>query len=142
MVEIYTNTGSGVATPVNTSITFNNIKYKIGCTNRNVTTPTNTVALTAPGVYNVSVNVVLANNTSATAITGIQLFNNGVADPSALANATLTASNAEVETLTINTLVRVRPNCPAVDNVANLQVRVMGVNATVYFANMVVTKVA
>ena len=97
----------------------------------------NAVRLLKRGLYQVSVNVDVAP-TAAGDIT-IQLLNNSVVVPGAL--ATVTGAAGDTYSLAFTSLVRVLPSCCAIDNTGSLQVQVTAAG-TVSNANIVVVKLA
>lgn len=151
MLQLYSSSGAGVSTPVNSNIVFNNKTIQTGCT-ANANTPTNTITLNKSGLYMVEFNGIISGVAAPAAaevtevptvadFVGVQMFNNGNAVPEALTGAT-SAEATDVEAVSFQTLVRVRPGCCSVDNTARLTFKVVGNNANVYFANVVVTKLA
>ena len=97
----------------------------------------NAVRLLKRGLYQVSVNVDVAP--TAAGEIAIQLLNNGVAVPGAL--ATVTGVAATTDNLAFTALVRVLPSCCAIDNTGSLQVQITAAG-TVSNANIVVVKLA
>lgn len=97
----------------------------------------NTVRLLKRGLYQVSVNVDVAP--TAAGEIAIQLLNNGVAVPGAL--ATVTGVAATTANLTFTALVRVLLSCCTIDNTGSLQVQITAAG-TVSNANIVVVKEA
>jgi hypothetical protein len=97
----------------------------------------NTVRIGKRGLYMVAVNVDLTP--TAAGDIAIQLLNNGVAVPGAL--ATVTGAAGDTYSLAFTALVRVLPSCCAIDNTSNLQVQVTAAG-TVTNANIVVVKEA
>lgn len=86
-------------------------------------------------------NAVVSNDNAINELISVIMENNGVAVNSAQACAT-SESITDIENIEFTALVRVRPSCCSVDNTARLQFKVTGSNALVYFANVVVTKIA
>lgn len=151
MLQLYSSSETGVSTPVNSNIVFNNKTIQTGCT-ANANTPTNTITLNKSGLYMVEFNGIISGVAAPAAVelsevptvadfVGVQMFNNGNAVPEALTGATSSAETA-VEAVSFQTLVRVRPGCCSVDNTARLTFKIVGNDANVYFANVVVTKLA
>ena len=97
----------------------------------------NAIRLLKRGLYQVSVNVDVAP-TAAGAI-AIQLLNNGVAVPGAL--ATVTGVVATTNNLAFTALVQILPSCCAIDNTGSLQVQITAAG-TVSNANIVVVRMA
>lgn len=150
MLQLYSSSATGVSTPVDSNIVFDNKAIQTGCT-AVANTPTNTVTLNKSGLYMVEFNGIIsgiaASEVEAAVIptvanfVGVQMFNNGNAVPEALTGATSSA-DTDVNAVSFQTLVRVRPGCCSVDNTTRLTFKVVGNNANVYFANVVVTKLA
>ena len=149
MLQLYLSSAKGVSTPVDSNIVFDNKSIQTGCT-AVANTPTNTITLNKSGLYMVEFNGIISGIAAAEAeaaviptvadFVGVQMFNNGIAVPEALTGATSAAT--DVNAISFQTLVRVRPGCCSVDNTARLTFKVVGNNANVYFANVVVTKLA
>lgn len=140
MLEIYTENTRGIATSVDEAITFNNRVLQTGCT-ATVNTPANTVRLNKAGFYSVHIDAVIANNTAEEGLVGIQLYNNNDEVSNAYTAQTSTG-NTNLVSVGFDTIVQVRPSCSVIDNTANLQFRVANNNAMIYFASVVVTKIA
>ena len=152
MLQLYSSSATGVSTPVDSNIVFNNKTLQTGCT-AVANTPTNTITLNKSGLYMVEFNGIISGIAAAEAeaeasviptvanFVGVQMFNNGNAVPEAVTGAT-SAADTDVNAVSFQTLVRVRPGCCSVDNTARLTFKVVGNNANVYFANVVVTKLA
>lgn len=140
MLEIYMESSNGVAVDVNNAIVFNNKVLQTGCT-ATANTPANTVRLNKAGFYSVHIDAVIANNTAESGLVGIQLYNNNDEVTNAYTAHTSTG-NTNLVSVGFDTIVQVRPSCSVIDNTANLQFKVVDNNAMVYFANVVVTKIA
>lgn len=152
MLQLYSSSATGVSTPVDSNIVFDNKSIQTGCT-AVANTPTNTITLNKSGLYMVEFNGIISGVVAAEAeveaaviptvanFVGVQMFNNGNAVPEAVTGATSSA-DTNVNAMSFQTLVRVRPGCCSVDNTARLTFKVVGNNANVYFANVVVTKLA
>ena len=69
----------------------------------------------------------------------VQLFNNGVAVPGAIATS-YSGAVAQDENLSFSTIVRVLPSCRIVDNSVTLTVQNIGVEAIFNSLNIVITK--
>lgn len=140
MLQMYTEVSGGRNVEEDSAIVFDNKVVQTGCT-VTANAPSNTITLHRPGFYKVDFNAVVSNDEASTELIGIIMESNGVEVPEAQTSAT-SSSTTGVEAVSLSTLVRVRPNCCAVDNTARLQFKVTGSNALVYFANVVVTKIA
>lgn len=137
MLQTYTRSNNGVAIASNTPITFLTNKYKSGCCVQHVD-GSSSITLNAAGLYKVSFNgIFTAPSTTATTIS-IQLYNNTILIPEALAVATSTSTTDYVN-LAFTTLIKVNPSCCAVDNTNSLTF--VNTNAAVlYNANVIVSK--
>ena len=91
-----------------------------------------------PGYYYVTFNAIAAATTTVGELT-IELYNNGVAVPGAIAGATTTTAGDNLD-FAFTTIVRVPPSCCAVDNTARLTVVNTGVDATYVDVNLNITK--
>lgn len=136
MLEIYTESSNGVAVDMNNAIVFNNKVLQTGCT-----ATANTVRLNKTGFYSVHIDAIIANNTAEEGLVGIQLYDNNDEVPNAYTAHTSTG-NTNLVSVGFDTIVQVRPSCSVIDNTANLQFKVVNNNAMIYFANVVVTKIA
>ena len=56
--------------------------------------------------------------------------------------AQTSTGNTNLVSVGFDAIVQVRPSCAVINNTANLQFKVANNNAMVYFANVVVTKIA
>lgn len=117
-------------------ITFETNSILTGCSITHVA-GTNVIKLGKRGLYLIAVNIDLSP--TVTGDIAIQLVNNGVAIPGAL--ATITGTAGDTYNLTVNALVRVLPSCCVVDNTASIQVQITEAG-TVTNANIVVIKEA
>lgn len=124
----------------NSSIVFDNKTVQTGCTATSNET-SNTITLRRPGFYKVDFNAVLSNDDATNEFIGVVLERNGVEVQEAQTGASSSATS-DMQSVSFSTLVRVRPNCCAVDNTVRLQFKVTGTDALIYFANVVVTKIA
>ena len=140
MLQLYSETQVGKLVLNNQDIVFDNKVEQTGCT-ATANVPTNTITLNKDGFYIVDFNAIVSNADSVNEFLNVIMQNNGVDVYSAQAGAT-SSSTSDIENIEFTTLVRVRPNCCAVDNTTRLQFKVTGSNVLVYFANVVVTKIA
>lgn len=140
MLQMYTDVSGGRTVQENTSIVFDNKTIQTGCT-VTANEPTNTVTLRREGIYSVQFNAIISNTTSSSEFIGINMERDGVDVPEAQTGAA-SSSTSDVDAVSFSTLVRVRPSCCSVDNTTRLQFKVTGSDALVYFANVVVTKLA
>ena len=116
-------------------LTFTTDRILTGCT---VTRNGNTFQLNKPGYYFVTFNAVAAATETLGELT-VELYDNGVAVPGAMASGTTTVAGNDA-TYAFSTIVRVLPSCCAVDNTARLTVVNTGVDATYTNANINITK--
>lgn len=86
---------------------------------------TPTISFSKCGTYKISVNCVATSDTVGDLT--IQLFNNDVEVPGALATIGINTANA-VNNFTFTAVVRVLPSCAAIDNTARLTVKNTGAN--------------
>lgn len=117
-------------------VDFNSNSLLTGCAIQHIA-GSNSIVLVKPGLYSVSFNADLVP-TAAGDIT-LQLVANGV--NVAGAEATVTGTTTDTANVGFSTVVRVRPNCPAVDNTTTLQVEV-SVAGTISNANISIVKLA
>lgn len=99
---------------------------------------TGVISIAGPGVYQIEATVT-ATAAAAGAI-GIQLYNGSTAVSGAA--ATQTVAEAGTATLNIAKLIRVRPSCVAVANIASLSLQLTGGAGTVTNANILVHQIA
>lgn len=140
MLQMYTEVAVGRNVKEDSAIVFDNKTIQTGCT-ATANTPSNTITLHKAGFYRVDFNAVISNNEASNELIGIIMERNGVEVNDAQTGAT-SSSTSDVKALSFSTLVRVRPNCEAVDNTTRLQFKVIGSDALIYFANVLVTKIA
>lgn len=140
MISLYTKRESGIEVPVDTLITFDELVIKTCNMNLN-SVPTSTITLDKSGIYRVHFDCVVANNSSSSGVVSIQLYNNGVLIPTGFASGTSTGSS-DIINLNLDTVIRVRPSCSAISNIANLQFRVVDTDSLIFFANAYVERIA
>ena len=133
MISSYNNTAQAVVT--NGLLTFTTDRILTGCT---ATRDGQTFQLNKPGYYYVTFNAVAAATTTLGELT-IELYNNGVAVPGAMAEATTTAAGDNLD-FAFATIIRVLPSCCAVNNTAKLTLVNTGVDATYANININITK--
>lgn len=140
MLQLYSEVAGGRLVTNNQDIVFDNKVEQTGCT-ATANTPTNTIELNRQGFYMVHFNAVISNDNDVNEFINVVMQNNGVDVESAQAGAT-SSSTTDIENIAFTALVRVRPSCCSVNNRVRLRFKVTGSNAIVYFANVVVTKIA
>lgn len=133
MINTYNTTTQNVV--ANGTITFTTDRILTGCT---VTRNGNTFQLNKPGYYYVTFNAVAAATETVGDLT-VELYNNGVAVPGAIATVTTTTAGNN-DNYAFTTIIRVLPSCPMVNNAANLTIVNTGVDATYTVANINITK--
>lgn len=137
MVNSYTNTNLAVST--NEALNFNINSVKTGCTVTHSPGST-TFSLNKPGFYFVTFNGVGAATGATVGSIVVQLQQNGINIPGALASATSTTALTDVESLSFSTIIQVKPSCCAVDNNVNLTFVNTGIPTTFSNVNVVITK--
>lgn len=132
MISSYNITTQNVA--VDGLLTFTIDRILTGCT---VTRNGPTFQLNKPGYYYVTFNT----NGSAISVADvtIELQNNGVAVPGAIATIT-PAAVGNTMNFAFATIIKVPPSCCAVDNTANLTLVNTGAAATFTNVNINITK--
>ena len=133
MISSYNTTSQAVAT--DGLLTFTTDRILTGCT---ATRNGQTFQLNKPGYYYVTFNAIAAATDTVGLLT-MELYNNGVAVPGALASATTTTAGAESD-FAFSTIIRVPPSCCVVNNTAKLTVVNTGVDATYSNVNINITK--
>ena len=133
MINTYNTTTQNVV--ANGTITFTTDRILTGCT---VTRNGSTFQLNKPGYYYVTFNAVAAATETVGDLT-VELYNNGVAVPGAIATVTTTTAGNN-DNYAFTTIIRVLPSCPMVNNTANLTIVNTGVDATYAVANINITK--
>ena len=133
MISSYNTTSQAVA--ADGLLTFTTDRILTGCT---ATRNGQTFQLNKPGYYYVTFNAVASATTTVGLLT-VELYNNGVAVPGALASYT-TATAGDEANYAFSTIIRVPPSCCAVDNTARLTLVNTGVDATYTNVNINITK--
>ena len=137
MINSYTNTTLAVLT--NEALNFNINSVKTGCTVTHSPSST-TFSLNKPGFYFVTFNGVGAATGATVGNIVVQLQQNGVNVPGALASAESTTALTDVKNLSFSTIVQVKPSCCAVDNNVNLTFVNTEIPTTFSNINVVITK--
>ena len=135
MINSYSNVSKTFN--ANEVLTFTNNKILTGCTVTHIE-GTGKFVLNKPGYYYVSFNTNGSTSGTAGNMT-VQLFNNGVAVPGAIATSYSGAVDQD-ENLSFSTIIRVLPSCRIVDNSVTLTVQNTGVEAIFNSLNIVITK--
>lgn len=123
---------------VNEDLVFTVDEIKTGCTVTHAA-GTTTFVFNKPGYYYVTFNGVASATAAATDPITAELYNGAVAIPGALSSALSAAIDTPVS-LSISTIIQVRPNCPAIDNTVNLTVKNVGIEANYTNATLTITK--
>lgn len=135
VLDTYTLTDTAVA--ANGLLPLEQNQLLIGCAITH-TPGSTTIILNEPGLYLVNFDA----DGYATGETGsftVQLYNNGVAVPSAVSTSSSTSST-DAETIGFSTIIQVKPSCCAIDNTANLTFVNTGVASTYTTINVNVIK--
>lgn len=132
-----TSNSASQALAVNNFVAFNTNNVSTGCAISHGV-GSSTISLNQPGIYKVDFNANILG--TAAGIVTLQLLNNNVAVAGALTSETFSVGTTD--NVSFSTLIRVRPSCPCVTNVANLQVQLQTTAATLTNANVTVVKLA
>lgn len=135
---IYSYTASPQTVAIDDNITFTINDIRTGCTVTHAA-GTPTFVFNKPGYYYVTFNGVASATEAATDPITVELYNGTVAIPGALSSALSAAIDTPVS-LSIGTIIQVRPNCPAIDNTVNLVVKNVGIAANYTNATITITK--
>ena len=133
MISSYNTTTQAVLT--DGIVNFTTDRITTGCTS---TRDGNTFQLNKPGYYYVTFNATAAATTATGELT-VELYNNGVAVPGAVASVTTATAGAN-SNYAFSTIIRVPPSCCAVTNLGRLTVVNTGIPATYTNANINITK--
>lgn len=135
---IYSYTIAPQTVAVDDNIVFTIDQIKTGCTVTHAAgTPTFT--FNKPGYYYVTFNGVASATAAATDPIVAELYNGATAMAGAQGSALSAAVDTPV-TITISTIIQVRPNCPAIDNTVSLVVKNTGIEAEYTNATITITK--
>lgn len=134
MIQSYSQ---NITVPSNSSIPFNN-SFKKGCSI--VQSGAASFQINRRGLYLISFDASAFTSAAAGNIT-IQMYKDGVPDPGGLTQAASTAA-ADIEALSFTTHVQVAcdNNCDCGVAPVTIQIRNIGVPATLVQANIVITK--
>lgn len=136
-LRAYNQNEQSFTTPGN--ITFTNISYQSG-TSINYTVNTDTIYLKTPGLYYIALDVIMGNGTAETD-TAVQMYVNGTINPSALTEATITATT-DFQPGTVSAVVPVSGCCCPCSQGTAITFRVTGTTATIEGANVNVIRLA
>lgn len=136
MIYSYTNTAQTVA--ANDNIVFTIDDIKTGCT---VTHAADTAVFTfnKPGYYYVIFSGVASATAEATEPITVNFYDGSAAIEGATSSALSAAADTPV-TLSVATIIQVKPSCPSVDNTVILTIRNTGIEAEYTNAAITITK--
>lgn len=135
---IYAYTTSPQTLVTNDNVVFTIDSVKTGCTVTHASgTPTFT--FNKPGYYFVTFNGVASATAAATDPIVVEFYNGTTAIAGALSSELSAAVDTPVS-LSMSTIIQVRPNCPAIDNTVNLVVKNTGITAEYTNAAITITK--
>lgn len=132
MFEAYTI--ANTTYELNDNVVFDSVRYS-DCRVR--TSNGSNFTIGAPGRYLIAFNGTGSSGTAASDF-AVQLYNNGVAIPAVVSEITSTGAD-EPQSMSFTTIVNVMPSNCYVNNVANLQIRVISeVAGALENANLVI----
>lgn len=136
MLQLFTRNEAGTLVPVNTPITFTD---KLIATNdsRCVNVPATQITLQDPGYYIVHFDANFEADVAGTV--GVSMFVDGDEYLGATTGL-ITAPTGSPQNAGFTAIVHVRRSCNCVCNTKSLQFIVQGVNALVFDANVVITR--
>lgn len=138
-LSAYSTNLTGLVVPA--TIPFNNILSQSGNSNcncgDNFSAGGTNVSLNKPGTYRVTVNADILG--TAAGIVALQLLNNNVAVPGALASVTTAAGTTY--NAGFSTIIKVNRSCACQNNNANLQVQLQTTTATLSNVNITVQRI-
>ena len=140
MLQVFTNNTSGVSVTDGSNINFTSKALQTGCV-ATANVGTDTVSLNKAGFYMVHFNASISASAAATEPLTVTMYEDGVAAEEASA-VMYSVSATDIGSLAFSSIVRVKPSCCPYDIGKNLTFKVTGVDALVYNANVVVTKIA
>lgn len=120
------------------ALAVNDVHFAGCCDGLSHAAGTGVINIRTPGVYEFS--AVITVTATAAGTIGVQLYNGATAVPGAV--ATQTAAAADIVTLNISKLIRVRPSCAAIGNAAALTIQLTGGAGTVTSANVAIHQIA
>lgn len=137
MLQLFTKSVAGITVPVNTPITFN--EKLIGTNDsRFVNVPTSQITLTDQGYYIVHFDSNFEADAEGTV--GVSMFVDGDEYLGATTGL-ITAPTGSPQNAGFTAIVHVRRSCNCVCNAKTIQFIVQGVNALVFDANVVITRI-
>lgn len=136
MIRSYTITPQTVG--IGEDLTFNVNEIATGCTVTHAA-GTTTFTFNKPGFYYLTFNGVASATAAATEPIVVEIFNGATAIPGALTSA-LSAAIDTPTSLSITTIVQVRPSCAAIDNTVSITIRNTGIEAEYTNAVVNITK--
>lgn len=140
MLQVFTNSVSGILVSAGDNIQFTNKGVQTGCT-ATANVGTETISLNKAGFYIVQFNASVAASAAATTPITVTMTEDGVSMN--YARAVVESTDAtDIESLSFTAIVRVKPSCCACDVGKKLTFLVEGADALIFNANVVVTKIA
>lgn len=136
MINSYNSVSQTVDT--NIPLTFDTNKVKSGCAIEHYE-GTTVFTLRRPGEYYISFNGDAAASSATIGDIVVELFNNAVSEPGAIATA-YSGTTTDTQNLKFSTIIKVLPSCRAIDNTSTITIRNSGIPATFLNANIVITK--
>lgn len=134
MISAYSSATQTVETGA--AYVFDTNRIVTGCTVGHAP-GTSTFTLTKPGYYYISFTTTFTTDATGTAT--VELQNGGVLVPGATASETIETAGSTAS-LTIVSIVKVLPSCPAIDNTTTLTLVATGIPMDATVANINITK--
>lgn len=136
MIKSYTDVSQTLAT--NENVVFEIDEIKTGCTV--VHSPNSTTfTFVKPGFYYVVFNATVSATAAATEAISAQFYD-GTRSITGTTTSTLSADATDVASITIPTIVQVKPSCQSIDNTVNLVVKNVGIEAEYSNVSLTITK--
>lgn len=136
MIKSYTDVSQTLAT--NENVVFEIDEIKTGCTV--VHSPNSTTfTFVKPGFYYVVFNATVSATAAATEAVSAQFYD-GTRSITGTITSTLSADATDVASITIPTIVQVKPSCQSIDNTVNLVVKNVGIEAEYSNVSLTITK--
>lgn len=136
MIKSYTETSQTLA--VNENVVFEIDGIKTGCTV--VHSPNSTTfTFVKPGFYYVVFNATVSATAAATNPVTAQFYDGSRVISGAI-SSTSSADAEDVASITIPTIIQVKPSCQSIDNTVNLVVKNIGIEAEYSNVSLTITK--
>lgn len=136
MIKSYTDNAQTLAT--NENVVFEIDDIKTGCTVIHSPNST-TFTFVKPGYYYVVFNASVVATDAATEVISAQFYDGDRAITGTI-TSTLSADVTDVASITIPTIVQVRPSCTVIDNTVNFVVKNVGIEAEYSNVSLTITK--